>query len=174
MSVLTKQQRATLQGYTDKYCKLGNIKRMTNIYKAMGDTGGSCDVHKWVININQDMAAQNFHEYENIVIHEIAHAVDFVRNKRKWRRNGRGRIFHDKVFKSIMVELAANFAGLDTSTCHTMPSVSKRKQRRWEYSCDCSETHSIATVTHNRIQKGVKAFNCNDCGEKIKFTGNQV
>lgn len=48
-----------------------------------------------------------------------------------------------------------------------------RRQRRWEYKCKCVGIHSIATVTHNKMQKG-RARNCMSCKNVIEWTGKEI
>lgn len=49
-----------------------------------------------------------------------------------------------------------------------------RRQRRWEYKCDCTKFHAVATVSHNRIQKGSHKYNCKDCNQELTWTGNEI
>ena len=50
--------------------------------------------------------------------------------------------------------------------CHDQPVV-RSAQRRWEYTCSCT-THEVATVTHNRIQKG-KSYFCKNCKSILEY-----
>lgn len=45
-------------------------------------------------------------EVINTIRHEIAHAIDWHRNGKKWRKSASGRLkLHDKIWKQICVEI---------------------------------------------------------------------
>jgi len=179
MTVLNLEQKFHFNVLTQRACEAAGIPHMRVDYAVRGGVGGNCDVAQNTINLNEALAAKNFSDYNNIVVHEVAHMVDYVRNDYSFRQNGRGRIFHDKVFYSIMQAiiniLRSEFENLGTpSRCHQF-DVSKvsRKQRRWEYRCGCN-VHSIATVTHNRMQAGKKKYHCKSCKGNLTYTGKEI
>lgn len=118
-------------------------------------------------------------EQINIVVHEVAHCVDYHRNGMRWRKNGRGNIYHDALHKSIMQEIAAkaNFTMSPASTKHNISTKGLvRRQRRWEYICKaCDKPYSISTVMHNRIQKGeVRICKCKAHITAANFTNKEI
>jgi len=188
MSQLNLEQKFHFNVLAQRACETAGIPQMRVSYNVKGGVGGTCDVAQNTINLNEHMAVQNFKDFNNIIVHEVAHMVDYVRNGKAFRRNKRGRIFHDKVFYSIMQEmidkLAEEFQNLGTpSRCHqfsTKGLKGTRKQRRWAYYCGCLDyTHKIATVTHNRMQGLGKSSTrqhriCNKCESRLLFTGREL
>jgi len=181
MSQLNIEQKFHFNVLTQRACAVAGIPAMRVAYDVRGCVGGNCDVAQNTINLNEALASKNFSDYNNIIVHEVAHMVDYVRNDNRFRRNGRGRIFHDKVFYGIMQaminKLAAEFQNLgEPSRCHTFDVKGikgGRKQRRWQYDCGC-QMHKIATVTHNRVQKGTSTRICKHCEGKLVFTGFEI
>ena len=103
---------------------------------------------------------------DEVVIHEIAHYVDFKRHGS--RKNSRGQfIHHDDVFRGIMLELGSD----KTDTTHDFEVVKTRVMRKWNYYCDCVLDDDVSvkgcttsTVIHNRIQKKGQTRVCHGCG----------
>ena len=120
------------------------------------------------LRFNMPIAEANSDKFHETVVHEVAHLVDYVRNGYKMRKLANGnRDMHGRYFKSIMEEL-----GVEARTYHSYVVPEGRRQRRWEYTCSCM-THAVATVTHNRIQRGSPRI-CSHCRGSITFTGKQI
>ena len=67
---------------------------------------------------------------ENTIRHEIAHALDYIRNDYSWRRNPYGtqrQIVHDSVWRQIAKEVGAT---TDT-TCPSNEAPMPNKSSRW-------------------------------------------
>lgn len=103
-------------------------------------------------------------EYLSTVVYEFAHIVQYHNFPRCKP--------HDESWKYIM-----GLLGADPKRCHdydlrSLVGKKKVRQRRWEYLCSCG-VHPIATVTHNRMQKGQQR-KCNKCKGTLTFTGKEL
>ena len=103
-------------------------------------------------------------------IHEVAHwAVHWIWDGRRLKPHG-------VEWKNLMTLYGYPNAKATFNEDNPMAKATNnkvRRQRRWEYSCNCTEKHEVATVTHNRIQKG-QSRHCNDCKATIVFTGKEI
>jgi len=107
----------------------------------------------YLVDFNESLFKKHPQNFINDVIpHEVAHIVT--------SKLYPGASPHGKEWKSVML-----FFGVEPNRCHAM-QVTKRRQRRWDHSCGCM-VHKVATVTHNRIQKGVQ-YRCNKCKNVIE------
>lgn len=159
-------------------CLAAGIPVVNVIEKDLGRAAGKANGRTVWLNTNL-IARGTEAEQINIVVHEVAHCVDYQRNGMKWRKNGRGNIYHDAQHKRIMHEIAAkaNFTMSEATTKHNLNTKGLvRRQRRWEYVCKaCDKPYSISTVMHNRIQKGeVRICKCKARITKTNFTGQEV
>ena len=124
------------------------------------------------LDFNLEIATKNGAAYfQRTVPHEIAHYVRWMRNGKEMDRHADGRKdMHGAKWKAVMHELGAT----DDTAYHSydVSHVPRRRQRRWAYECGCT-THSIATVTHNKMVKGAGRI-CSDCKGKLKFAGYEI
>lgn len=181
--MLTALQRKFISDLVVASATIAKIPVPAIHYTVKGRVAGRGGIIKGVLSVdfNEAIAKENFKAFANTVVHEVAHCVDYVRNGNKFRINGRGRIFHDKVFKSIMQEIIDSLNGygdLGTPATHHEYDVAAhtRRQRRWEYVCNsCEKQWKISTVLHNRIQKGeMRICNCKSSLGSAEFTGVQL
>jgi predicted SprT family Zn-dependent metalloprotease len=124
------------------------------------------------VRINAFVVSNYPDKLQELMIHEVAHAVDYVQNGH--RKNSRGQyIGHDSKFRGYMRDIASELgATVSTKTTHDMNLPSARKMRKWKYQCGCADNIVISTVMHNRIQKKGQTRGCHTCGEwfnKTKF-----
>ena len=93
--------------------------------------------------------------------HEAAHIISSALFGAK---EGGG---HGMRWKEVM-----GVIGQEPQVYHTF-AVKRTRQRRWEYDCGCRE-HAVATVTHNRIQRGEQSRTCKTCNQVLVFTGKEI
>lgn len=140
-----------------------------------GTSAGRAFYMENTLDFNVVLAKDNWQDFvTNTVAHEVAHLINYQQFPGEFfTANGQRHtriMHHGKGWKHIMMSVFK----LDASRCHSyeVDKVQTRKQRRWAYKCSC-KTWNIATVTHNRIQKGQKRF-CPDCKADVTFLGYQV
>lgn len=91
------------------------------------------------------------------VPHEIAHALQFMRNA-KSKPHGHEWDYFCKLL-----------TGSTMPRCHSydVSGIKRtRKVKRYQYTCDCSHLRMITSIKHNRIQDG-DTYCCTMCGSKI-------
>ena len=91
------------------------------------------------------------------VPHEVAHVVTWVLHGHKVRPHGRE-------WQSVMA-----YFGLAGQRCHSfeIPLSQTRRQRRWQYACDCRE-HQLSTTRHRRVEQGQR-YECRLCHGLLKL-----
>lgn len=94
---------------------------------------------------------------DNTVPHEVAHYVSHILYGLKRIRP------HGKEWKAIMHLLGAEPR---VTGNYDLSGISVRRQRRFNYSCDCM-THQLTTVRHNKIAKGQSQYFCRKCDGKL-------
>ncbi len=117
-----------------------------------------------LLRFNLDIAMLNWDDYGQTVAHEVAHWATMV-----WvglEYSGARRISHGKAWKHIMTEVFGKAPNLYHN--YSMPER-KGTQRRFDYNCGCM-IHKMATVTHNRIQKGQRLYSCQHCKGELKWS----
>ena len=135
-------------------------------------TAGQMGVHKGCNRgLEVDYHAKALEHYglerfQKTLAHEFCHILQFV--------NRPGDKAHGIYFYRCMSILG--FTNLKNSyhdfDLRAVTGKPRRKQRRWEYKCDC-QTHKIATVTHNRVQRGQQSRICKSCRATIHWTGKE-
>ena len=119
------------------------------------------------LNFNMVLLKENFEKFlESTVTHEVAHLLSYDYNGIVYTRNG-NISHHGKEWKKMMA-----FLGVDAKRCHSYcvkNVIQKSRTRRWSYTCTCGFDHQIATVTHNRIQRGQRSYSCKHCGGKLVY-----
>lgn len=122
------------------------------------------------IRLNYQLMCQNPTEYfARTIPHEVAHILSVC----AYGKAGHG---HGTHWKNTCTILGMQ----DITRCHTYSTahVPKRKrQQRWDYSCDCPvhNRHKISTTLHNKMQRGQQTRICRTCRATLKFIGaNEV
>lgn len=170
--MLKQEQVDTVLNWVATACDIADIEAPEVAFDLQGKTAGWYLAKTDRLRINTDISARYWDEdlqgVKDVVLHELAHAIDYKRNggrfsvdkngKRKW-------IHHDELFRTYMLEIG----GVDTSTTHNFKTVAVRKQRRWSYACECTDSNGnpigikVSTVIHNRIQKKNHGRICKAC-----------
>ncbi len=144
-----------LQDFYERTGKTAVIDIVT--FDAKGTYAGRAYLKQAKVSFNQEIAATNKDRFDRTIAHEVAHIIAY----KVYGESGHGRIW-----KSVF----ASF-GFEPTRCHTynMENVKVRRQRRWEYSCNCNTGfHQMTTTKHNKIQRGVR-YMCVACGTPLEF-----
>lgn len=161
-----KDIEKVVQDYCDKFhptLKVPTVIFNTRLRTTAGRAWGG---QKNLIEINASL-------YEKVglkgmlqtIVHEFAHIVCF-------QKYPNVRVGHGRAWKQEM-----SIMGASVSRTHSLfekhdVACPKTGQRRWAYRCNCY-THSIFTVTHNRILAG-DTRTCTRCNESLSFLGNEI
>jgi SprT protein len=103
------------------------------------------------IKINAQIACLNFSDFEDTMIHEFSHLLDYKVYK-KWG--------HGPTWKSIMVALGGNptYAAKGLN----MEGISSaRTVKKFLYKCRCKH-YELTSIRHNKISLGAK-YTCRLC-----------
>lgn len=171
--MLTQNEKDVIVEKVNSYLQRYSIMPIRVVFESEGTIAGAFYPSELKISFNQKMAKENWEAFDNTIIHEVAHAIDFIKGFDKpvmsTRRFADGRRnMHGKYFKRIAQELGGTGA-----TYHSYKIEGVRRQRRWEYLCDsCGRQYKVSTVMHNRITKGERRT-CH-CHSSISFTGKQL
>jgi predicted SprT family Zn-dependent metalloprotease len=106
--------------------------------------------------------------FRKTLVHEFCHLLQFANRPDD---KAHGSYFYMLMDVMGFDNLVNSYHDFDLRTMMGKP---KRKQRRWEYKCDCTQPHKVATVTHNKMQKKGQVRKCKDCGFVIKWTGKEL
>ena len=115
------------------------------------------------VEFNLTLARENSEEFENTVIHEVAHLV----TKHMYPRAKQA---HGPEFKRVFIAMGGN-----GKRCHSYDvSTAKREVVRTYvvYKCACQE-HMITPATHKKINTGMKSFKCRMCGTRLSMVPNE-
>jgi len=122
-----------------------------------------------VVQFNEEAAKNYPNIFWKTVVHEVAHAIDIQLHGH--RRNGNKYVHHDAIFYEICKKLGDP----DPGRTHEYELKPARKHREFLYTCGCllesgiPKEHVVKTITHNRIQKGTRSYQCKSCKKTIKF-----
>lgn len=117
------------------------------------------------LDFNTVIMEDNWAEFDQTIIHEVAHYCANTFEGNTYTRGGRY-ISHGKTWKGMM-----QFFGVEAERCHnynTSRVTGVRKQRKFEYKCSCSILE-ISTVRHNRMTKKGVMYKCRKCNTRIEF-----
>lgn len=101
------------------------------------------------IELNTRLLAENLEEVRMVVIHEIAHLIQYT----LFKGQSRG---HDWMFKDIMESL-----GCKATVTHSMDTKKfSTKKKEWIYQCEKGCIHKLSTRRHNNIQRKGHTYTC--------------
>lgn len=120
--------------------------------KRMRSRAGIADPATNQVELNPNVLT-NIRVAEIVLVHELCHLVIAQR----WPYAQA----HGQKWKKLMIML-----GFPPKAHHNLPVPNMVHQRRWPIKCDC-QTHLIATVTYNRIRKGV-LYTCKSCKQVLR------
>ena len=161
-SVITK-----IYSLIAKFEKHGDVKQKPVIkFTKKGSVAGTFSWgggRELTLNFNMTLLNENFDDFMNSTVpHEVAHFLTYNCYGVIHTRNG-NISHHGKEWKKMM-----GFLGTEAKRCHSYcVKNSSKRQKRWSYTCDCGKDHQVATVTHNRIQKGLRHYTCKSCGGNV-------
>jgi predicted SprT family Zn-dependent metalloprotease len=111
------------------------------------------------IEINYRLHKTNMDSIKDTYLHELGHAIEFF--------------FFDCSDHGYRWKTITATMGGDTSRTHKMDtSELKSKRTRYNYSCGC-QIHTITSVKHNRIQRGL-GYKCTKCGNSLKMLTSEM
>lgn len=107
------------------------------------------------LQFHSGLMEQNSDNFENTIIHEVAHLVTkTVYPKAKQA--------HGPEFKSVMQAL-----GGEPNTYHNYQTVSFRNRcKQYAYQCSCRE-HYVSALANNAIQHKGVTYRCHSCGTEL-------
>lgn len=95
------------------------------------------------------------------VPHEVAHYItDCLHGLSRVRPHG-------PEWRAVMQALGADAR---VSARYDLSGLPLRRQRRYDYRCDCRR-HQLSAVRHNRVQRGETAYLCRQCRTAIVYAG---
>lgn len=133
------------------------FERPTNIiFKRNGTRGGYSNYSQRELMFQLDLAEHHENDFLNSTVpHEVAH---YVQRAVYGYTNGFGRkvMPHGREWKGIM----RNVFRLEPSRCHSYDtSVTKtRKQRKFEWGCNCGKTFQLSTTMHNKCIRSKQRY----------------
>lgn len=114
--------------------------------------------HQQYLRFNPFIFSKFFEDsLENTVPHEAAHYVAHVLFGIKNIRP------HGKEWKSIMRMLGAEPR---VTGDYDLSGISVKKQRRFDYDCDCM-SHQLTTIRHNKVLQQKAYYICRKCGKTL-------
>jgi SprT protein len=138
-------------------------------FNIKGTVGGYSDFNIYgegSVRFNPIIMEDNWSEYDQTVIHEVAHYCTNLLYGIIYK--GNRRVIHGTEWKQMM-----KFFGAKTNRCHKYnverAKLGTRTQRKWEYRCGCS-THMVSTTLHNKMCRGQVRI-CTRCKDKIRYVG---
>ena len=148
-------------------CKAAQLQDISVSFDLKGKVAGDFAWAEKHVRINAFVVSNYPDKLQELMIHEVAHAVDYVQNGH--RKNSRGQyISHDAKFRGYMRDIAMQLGVVvDTTTTHQMNLPSARRMRKWEYECGCPNNIVVSTVMHNRMQKKNERRKCLSCHKSI-------
>jgi SprT protein len=135
-------------------------------YNLRGRTAGMVRCKDWRVRdlrINGELLQANTDDMVNqIVGHEWAHAIQFVKYFATRRHGSIYRQPHGEGWKQIMRRL-----GLEPIRCHNYKTTPARRQRSVEYLCQgCDKIYQFTTRRHNKVLQG-HSYLCGECRGKL-------
>ena len=95
------------------------------------------------------------------VPHEVAHYVtDCLHGLSRVRPHG-------PEWRGVMRALGAPPR---VTGCYDLSGLPLRRQRRFDYRCECRR-HQLSAARHNRVQRGEVAYHCRECRTAIVYAG---
>ena len=121
---------------------------------------GSANWMQNYVKFNTILAEENKEEFDNTVIHEVAHLV-------APRVHG---IFikpHGEEFKSVMAVLGGRPNRTHNYSTENVKSRTRVVKREFEYGCGCAgKVFKLTSIQHNRILQG-NTYSCKACRKQI-------
>ncbi|MCB1802364.1 MAG: SprT-like domain-containing protein [Gammaproteobacteria bacterium] len=135
-------------------------KRHEIRFDLRGQAAGQCvwrPGHTPLLRFNLALARRHLQDFlATTVAHEVAHLATFACH---------GRVQpHGPEWQAVMQHL-----GVATpQRCHdfAVEQSDIRRQRRWDYRCDC-RLHEVSTTRHKRMQEQGLKYLCRHCGSAL-------
>ena len=141
-----------------RICESVGIPTLPVTFKTKGEVAGYFEPYK--VDFNLQLAnSVGFNNFYETIVHEVAHAIDWIRAGKRCRIKNNRRLLHDKVWKDIMAELGFPNA----KATHNYKTTKARVYRQFLYNCGCVGGIVVKTPTHNKIQKKYMLYTCSEC-----------
>jgi SprT protein len=151
---LTEQVRST-------YPSLSQFCVPTVNFTVKGTYGGRAIYMGHIVDFNKQLMLENWDDFDNTVIHEVAHlAAKALHGLKRIRPHG-------PEWKSVFIRLGGN-----GRRCHSYDTSSTKIQRtKYTYVCpNCNKTYHVGTKIHNKISILGRVYRCK-CKGAIEFLG---
>jgi SprT protein len=119
--------------------------------------------HGGMVYLNIDLFKRNReHFIKDTIPHEVAHLIaDKINLDNHSMMEGA----HGKTWKMVMRKVY----GLEPTRCHSLDTTGiGKKVSKYRYICKCMK-HTLGQPSHNKVQKGQKAFRCAKCYDTLTF-----
>jgi SprT protein len=127
-------------------------------FEAKGTTAGLAYRNGKRVAFNTILAEENRDEFDNTIIHELAHLVTY-------KVYPRAKQNHGPEFKRVFVYLGGNGKrGHTYDVCSVINTTKVKKQ--FIYKCNC-QVHTLTSIRHNRIVQGKQTYSCKHCRTKL-------
>ena len=121
-----------------------------------GTNAGKAQYSTHRVSFNIILAENNREDFDNTVIHELAHLV----TKMKFPA---AKQHHGPEFKFVFIRLGGNGKRGHTYDCSHVP---KRKKTVHIYKCTC-QIHQISSIRHNKILRKMASYRCANCDTRL-------
>jgi SprT protein len=127
-------------------------------FEVKGRTAGLAYQNGKRVAFNTVLAEENRDEFDNTIIHELAHLVTF-------KLYPRAKQNHGPEFKRVFVFLGGNGKrGHTYDVCNVINADKVKK--RFVYKCNC-QVHQLTSIRHNRIVSGKQTYSCGRCHVRL-------
>lgn len=136
---------------------------------------GLAYLQRHMVGIHETLLVENFDSMiEETVAHEVAHLVvhwNWTQSRDKRRAAGMTDPMRPKPHGCEWQAVMRAVFKVEPQRTHSydMANVQVRRQRRFAYACPC-RTHKVATVQHNKMQRG-RSFVCSSCRGSLTLLG---
>lgn len=129
-------------------------------YQLRGTSAGTAWLDKWEIRLNPVLLLANRADFiDEVIPHELAHLLVFHRF---------GRVApHGREWRWMM----ANVLHTEPRRTHGFDLATVRVNT-YRYQCAC-QRHELTVRRHNRIVRGESLYRCRQCGDVLRFAGDE-
>ena len=160
-AVIKKVLAQTAKFYTSPLPQFDNIK-VSYTLNTTRILGRYCYRDGHQLELNPDLIIALGNKYDEIIIHEVCHALN--RHLNGWGPNIKS---HGREFKRLS-HINGISGKATTSVANDYIKQHAKKKRSFHYHCACDTGHDLTIIRHNKILKG-KVYKCNDCKTPIIY-----
>lgn len=141
--------------------KLAQFCVPTVNFTVKGTVGGRATYTGHIVDFNKQLMLENWEEFDNTVIHEVAHlAAKALHGLKRIRPHG-------PEWKSVFIRLGGN-----GKRCHSYDVSNTKIQRtKYTYVCpNCNKTYHVGPKIHKKISVLGRVYRCK-CKGAVEFLG---